>query len=215
MIHHFNAHQTVFNQFIREIRDEVIQKDRAKFRNNIVRMSEIMAYEISKTLRYELEVVTTPLGEAEIMIPAEQPVICSIMRAALPMHQGFLNIFDRADSAFAAAYRRHHRSGEFEIEMDYLSSPNLEQRTIIIVDPMLATGSSIELVYKQLIQHGVPAKVHVAALIASESGLNHARTKLPEDTHWWIGAIDKELTAQAYIVPGLGDAGDLAFGRKV
>jgi uracil phosphoribosyltransferase len=215
MIHHFNAHQTVFNQFIREIRDEVIQKDRAKFRNNIVRMSEIMAYEISKTLRYELEVVTTPLGEAEIMIPAEQPVICSIMRAALPMHQGFLNIFDRADSAFAAAYRRHHRSGEFEIEMDYLSSPNLEQRTIIIVDPMLATGSSIELVYKQLIQHGIPAKVHVAALIASESGLNHARTKLPEDTHWWIGAIDKELTAQAYIVPGLGDAGDLAFGRKV
>jgi uracil phosphoribosyltransferase len=215
MIHHFNAHQTVFNQFIREIRDEVIQKDRAKFRNNIVRMSEIMAYEISKTLRYELEVVTTPLGEAEIMIPAEQPVICSIMRAALPMHQGFLNIFDGADSAFAAAYRRHHRSGEFEIEMDYLSSPNLEERTIVIVDPMLATGSSIELVYKQLIQHGKPAKVHVAALIASESGLNHARTKLPEDTHWWIGAIDKELTAQAYIVPGLGDAGDLAFGRKV
>jgi uracil phosphoribosyltransferase len=215
MIHHFNAHQTVFNQFIREIRDEMIQKDRAKFRNNIVRMSEIMAYEISKTLRYEMEVVTTPLGEAEIMIPAEQPVICSIMRAALPMHQGFLNIFDRADSAFAAAYRRHHRSGEFEIEMDYLSSPNLEERTIIIVDPMLATGSSIELVYKQLMQHGKPAKVHVAALIASESGLNHARTKLPEDTHWWIGAIDKELTAQAYIVPGLGDAGDLAFGRKV
>lgn len=173
-----------------------------------------MAYEISKTLRYQLEVVTTPLGEAEIMVPAEQPVICSILRAALPMHQGFLQFFDQADSAFAAAFRKHHRSGEFEIEMDYLTAPNLEGRTLIIVDPMLATGSSIQLVYKQLLQHGMPARVHIATLIASEMGINHVRAKLPEDAHFWVGAIDKELTAQAYIVPGLGDAGDLAFGRK-
>jgi uracil phosphoribosyltransferase len=214
MIHHFNSQQTIFNQFIREIRDEVMQKDRAKFRNNVVRMSEIMAYEISKTLQYELEVVTTPLGEAQISVPAEQPVICSIMRAALPMHQGFLQIFDQADSAFAAAYRKHHRNGDFEIEMDYLSSPDLTGRTLIIVDPMLATGASVELVYKQLLNHGKPARVHVASLIASEVGINHVRAKLPEDAFFWIGAIDKELTAQAYIVPGLGDAGDLAFGRK-
>jgi uracil phosphoribosyltransferase len=215
MIYHFNAHHSVFNQFVREIRDQVIQKDRAKFRNNIVRMSELMAYEISKTLKFQLELVTTPLGVAEMMVPEEQPVICSIMRAALPMHQGFLQIFDQADSAFAAAFRKHHKSGEFEIEMDYLSSPDLTDRTIIIVDPMLATGSSIELVYKQLLIHGKPAQVHVAALIASEAGLDRVRAKLPESTHFWIGAIDKELTAQAYIVPGLGDAGDLAFGRKV
>lgn len=130
------------------------------------------------------------------------------------MHQGFLNFFDHADSAFAAAYRKHHRSGEFEIEMDYLSCPDLTDRTVIIVDPMLATGSSIELVFKQLLQHGKPAHIHVAALIASESGVNRVRTKLPENTRFWIGAIDKELTAQAYIVPGLGDAGDLAYGRK-
>jgi uracil phosphoribosyltransferase len=214
MIHNFNSHHTIFNQFIREIRDESLQRDRLKFRNNVVRMSEIMAYEISKTLRYQLEVVTTPLGEAEIMVPAEQPVICSILRAALPMHQGFLQFFDQADSAFAAAFRKHHRSGEFEIEMDYITAPNLEGRTLIIVDPMLATGSSIELVYKQLLQHGMPARVHIATLIASEMGINHVRAKLPEDAHFWVGAIDKELTAQAYIVPGLGDAGDLAFGRK-
>lgn len=214
MIYQFSSHQTIFNQFIREIRDVELQKDRARFRNNVTRMAECMAYEISKTLHYEMEVVTTPLGEAEVVVPNEQPVICSIMRAGLPMHQGFLNFFDRADSAFAAAYRKHHRSGEFEIEMDYLSCPDLTNRTVIIADPMLATGSSIELVFKQLLQHGKPANIHVAALIASEAGVNHVRTKLPENTRFWIGAIDKELTAQAYIVPGLGDAGDLAFGRK-
>lgn len=147
-------------------------------------------------------------------VPSIQPVLCTILRAGLPMHAGMLNYFDRAESAFVAAYRRHHKGGDFEIEVEYTSSPNLDDKVVIISDPMLATGASIEIVYKQLLQKGTPSRIHVASIIATDSGINHVRSKLPEGTIFWVGAIDKELTAQAYIVPGLGDAGDLAYGRK-
>lgn len=214
MIHDISKSNSVFNQFIREIRDEEIQKDRMKFRRNLERIGEVLAYEISKTLVYEKVSVTTSLGEAMINVPEETPVLCTILRAGLPFHQGMLNYFDSADSAFVAAYRRHHKGGDFEIEVEYTSAPSLEDKVLIIADPMLATGSSIELVYKQLLRRGTPKQIHIAAVIASESGINHLRSRMPENTIYWCGAIDSELTAQAYIVPGLGDAGDLAFGRK-
>lgn len=214
MVHELIKQQSVFNQFIKEIRDEKIQKDRMRFRRNLERAGEILAYEISKTFDYVTEDVTTSLGVAEMEIPATSPLICSIMRAGLPMHQGFLNYFDAADSGFIAAYRKHHKGGNFEIEVDYISSPSVEDRTVILVDPMLATGASVEMVYKKLLTKGKPAHVHIASLIATDSGIRHVKSKLPKSITIWVGAIDKELTAQSYIVPGLGDAGDLAYGGK-
>lgn len=214
MIHEISRHNSVFNRFLKEIRDEEIQKDRMRFRRNLERMGEIMAYEISKTFPYAPEFVTTPLGEAEVHLPTVSPVICTILRAGLPMHQGFLNIFDDADAAFAAAYRRHHKGGDFEIEVDYTSCPSLEGRVLIIVDVMLATGASLEKVYKQLLRKGNPVQTHIVSIIATDFGTNHLRSTMPDNTVYWTGAMDKELTAQAYIVPGLGDAGDLAYGRK-
>jgi uracil phosphoribosyltransferase len=214
MIHELVKHHSVFNQFIREIRDESIQRDRMRFRRNLERIGEILAYEISKTFQFEKTEVTTPLGVAEMDVPATKPIVCTILRAGLPMHHGMLNYFDQSDAAFAAAYRRHHKGGDFEIEVDYMSSPSLDDSVLIIADPMLATGASIEMVWKQLLRKGRPAKIHVASIIASDIGIKHLRSRLPENTEYWAGAIDTELTAQAYIVPGLGDAGDLAFGRK-
>jgi uracil phosphoribosyltransferase len=214
MVHEIGKSNSVFNHFIREIRDVTIQNDRMRFRRNLERIGEIMAYELSKKFTYENTEVITPLGEASVSLMTKQPVICAILRAALPLHQGFLNYFDHADSAFVAAYRRHHKGGEFEIDVDYSSSPIIEGRELILVDPMLATGASIEMVYKRLLSRGVPSRVHIAAVIASEVGIKHIRSKLPENTEVWVGAVDYELTAQAYIVPGLGDAGDLAYGKK-
>lgn len=214
MVHELSKQHTVFNQFIKEIRDAHIQQDRMRFRRNLERAGEIMAYEISKTFDYDTEEITTSLGVAELDVPVTKPLICSIMRAGLPMHQGFLNYFDASDSAFIAAYRRHHKGGNFEIDIDYMSSPQLDDRVVILVDPMLATGASIEMVYKTLITKGMPRKLHIASLIASDAGVTHVRSKLPADITLWVGAIDKELTAQSYIVPGLGDAGDLAYGGK-
>lgn len=185
-----------------------------RFRRNMERIGEIMAYELSKKLPMERTEVTTPLGVAEVELPGVQPVICTILRAGLPFHQGFLNVFDHSDAAFAAAYRRHHKGGDFEIEVDYISSPALDDKVLIIVDPMLATGSSIEVVYKQLLRKGIPSKVYIACVIGSDYGVKHLRSKMPENTEIWAAAIDNELTVQSYIVPGLGDAGDLAFGRK-
>ena len=214
MIHEFSRQHSIFNQFISEIRDEKIQKDSMRFRRNIERIGEIMAYEISKTFDYELKEVTTPLGVAEVHVPAQSPMLCTIMRAGLPMHQGMLNVFDASDSAFVAAFRKHDAAGNFEIEVDYVSAPPLDGVELIICDPMLATGLSLEKVYKKLMQRGTPARVHIACIIASETGLKHLRSQLPESTRYWIGAMDSELTAHSYIVPGLGDAGDLAFGKK-
>lgn len=214
MIHELGKTRSVLSTFLSEVRDVEVQKDRMRFRRNLERIGEIMAYEISKTLSYRTTEVITPLGMAEVHLPQHAPVVCTILRAGLPFQQGFMNYFDHSDAAFAAAYRRHHKGGDFEIEVDYVSSPTLEEKVLIIADPMLATGSSIELVYRHLLRKGTPTRLHIASVIASEYGVNHLRSKLPENTQYWIGAIDKELTAQAYIVPGLGDAGDLAFGRK-
>jgi len=214
MVHELSKQNSIFNQFMREIRDEDIQKDSMRFRRNIERIGEIMAYEISKTFDYNSQEVTTPLGVAEVSLPTSNPMLCTIMRAGLPMHHGMMNIFDRADSAFVAAFRKHDAAGNFEIEVDYVSAPPLDGVELILCDPMLATGFSLEKVYKKLMQRGTPARVHIACVIASETGLQHLRSKLPESTRYWIGAIDSELTAHSYIVPGLGDAGDLAFGIK-
>lgn len=215
IVHELSKQHTVFNQFIKEIRDVEIQTDRMRFRRNLERAGEIMAYEISKTFDYVSEEITTSLGVAQVEIPASQPLICSILRAGLPMHHGFLNYFDHADSGFIAAYRKHHKGGNFEIELDYISSPNIDDRIVILVDPMLATGASIEIVYKKILTKGTPSKVHIASLIGSDAGVRYVRSKLPSDITLWMGAIDNELTAQSYIVPGLGDAGDLAYGGKI
>lgn len=208
--------RSVVNHFIAEMRDVTVQKDPMRFRRNLERVGEVMALELSRTLEYTETEVTTPLGVARTDLMAEQPVLATILRAGLPLHQGFMNYFDRADSAFVSAYRKH-RKGEdaFDIEVEYLSSPSLEDRVVVLCDPMLATGRSMVLVYKALIRLGKPKALHVAAVIASAEGLEYAKLHLPAGTRFWIGAVDDEMTAQAYIVPGLGDAGDLAYGSKM
>tara|TARA_R110001592_G_scaffold129066_5_gene341373 strand:+ start:5896 stop:6546 length:651 start_codon:yes stop_codon:yes gene_type:complete len=205
---------SLFNQFIAEIRDENIQKDSMRFRRNCERMGEIFAYEISKHLDYIDTEITTPLGSTSVNLIYEQPVLSTILRAGLPLHQGFLNYFDKAENAFISAYRKHHKDGSFDIELEYLASPDLSDKTIILSDPMLASGSSIVVTYKALLEKGKPKKLHLATLIASRQGINYIKKFLPENTTIWVGAIDDELTAQSYIVPGLGDAGDLAYGSK-
>ena len=208
------SHNSIFNQFIAEIRDEKIQKDSMRFRRNCERLGEIFAYEISKKLVYEEQEVTTPLGVSNIKLIKEQPVLSTILRAGLPVHQGLLNYFDKSDNSFVSAYRKHNKDGSFDIEQKYLASPDLTGRTIILSDPMLASGASIVVTYKALLQKGAPKKLHIVILIASTLGLDYVKRHLPENTTIWVGAIDEELTAQSYIVPGLGDAGDLAFGSK-
>jgi uracil phosphoribosyltransferase len=205
---------SIFSQYIAEIRDVEIQKDSMRFRRNCERMGEIFAYEISKRLDYVDSEVTTPLGSTNINLLFEQPVLSTILRAGLPLHQGFLNYFDKAENAFISAYRKHHKNGSFDIELEYLASPDLDNKTIILSDPMLASGSSIVVTYKALLEKGKPKKLHLAILIASRQGLEYVKRFLPENTTIWVGAIDEELTAQSYIVPGLGDAGDLAYGSK-
>jgi uracil phosphoribosyltransferase len=208
--------RSVIGHFLAEMRDVNVQKDPMRFRRNLERVGEVIALDLSRTLEYEQREVTTPLGVAHVELLKEQPVLATILRAGLPLHQGMLNYFDRADSAFVSAYRKH-RKGEdsFEIQVEYLSSPSLEGRVVILCDPMLATGQSMVLVYKALLRLGRPKALHVASAIASAEGLEYAKLHLPPGTRFWIGAIDEEMTAQAYIVPGLGDAGDLAYGNKL
>lgn len=216
MIHNLSLNNSVFNQFVAEIRDENIQKDSMRFRRNLERMGEIFAYEISKTLTYEKVKTTTPLGEAETTQIADQPVIATILRAGLPLHMGLLNYFDKAQNGFISAYRRHHKNNTFEIALEYVACPDLNNKTLILCDPMLATGSSMVLTYKALLEKGVPAHTHIVTAIASKQGVDYLKTHMPNINFTvWCGAIDEELTAQAYIVPGLGDAGDLAFGSKL
>lgn len=214
MVRELGKVNSVLNRFISEVRSAQIQKDRMRFRRNLERLGEIMAYEISKELEYETKEIVTPLGELDMNLISEEPLVATILRAGLPFHQGFINYFDEADNAFVSAYRRYHKGGEFEIEVEYVSCPSIEGRTIIIADPMIATGASIECVYKALRSRGVPKHVHIVSVIASVQGIDHLRSQLPKNVTFWAGAVDKELTAQAYIVPGLGDAGDLAFGSK-
>jgi len=215
MVNILSESASIVNQFISEIRDSEIQKDSFRIRYNLERLGEIFAYEISKTLAYEEKEVTTPLGSAMVPVLREYPILVSILRAGLPFHRGFLNLFDKSENGFISAYRKSHKDHTFTIQIGYTSVPSLEGRTLIICDAMIATGASILMTYRELISHGKPRHIHIAAILASQEGLDKVRRQLPaENITFWLGVIDDELTAQAYIVPGLGDAGDLAFGKK-
>lgn len=214
-VYHLSKQNSVLSVFINELRDQTIQKDRMRFRRNMERTGEIIAYEISKTLSYRPLETETPLGMAQCVKLEQQPVLATILRAGLPLHQGMMNYFDGADSAFISAYRKHHKDETFDIEIEYLSSPSIDGKTLILCDPMLATGSSMVLAYKAMLQRGIPSHVHIVSVIASSEGVNFVKKHMPLTTTIWLGAVDEELTAQAYIVPGLGDAGDLSFGEKV
>lgn len=215
MVTILSKENSIFNQFVAEIRDANIQKDSMRFRRNLERMGELFAYEISKKLDYETTEVVTPLGIANASLIKQQPVIATILRAGLPLHQGVLNYFDKAENAFISAYRKHHKDGTFDIQVEYMACPSLQDKVLILTDPMLATGGSMVLTYKALLHRGTPKHTHIVASIASTEGLNYAKSHLPTNVSFWIGALDDELTAQSYIVPGLGDAGDLAYGTKI
>ena len=210
------ASNTIINNYIAELRDVKVQKDRMRFRKNLERIGELTAYEISKTLEYKKVCVRTPLGEKDMNILVDQPVLATIMRAGLPLHQGFLNVFDKADNAFIAAYRKYDKNEDFEIRIEYYSAANIDGRVLMLVDPMLATGSSLVQCLDGLLHDEMkPSKLHLVAVIASAEGVDYVKKKLAKyDATLWIGNIDDELTAKAYIVPGLGDAGDLAYGEK-
>lgn len=203
----------IANTYIAELRDEIIQKDSMRFRKNLERIGAYFGHEISKHLTYKNIETTTPLGIANSSVLVQQPVIATILRAGLPMHQGLLNVFDKAESAFITAYRKVVKGGDFIIQMEHISAPELEGKTVILADPMLATGLSMVLCAKELINEYKIEKLHIVSAIASTEGVKHVRANLPK-AHLWLGAIDDEMTTKAYIVPGLGDAGDLAFGAK-
>jgi len=207
---------SIFNHFIREIRDVNIQKDSMRFRRNIERIGEIFAYEISKKMEYENKDITTPLGVSAEILMIEKPVLATILRAGLPLHQGLLNYFDRSDNCFISAFRKHKKEGDFEIKIEYMSSPSLDGKTVVLCDPMLASGSSMVLAMKALLSKGKPKHIHVVAIIASAEGVQYLKENTPfRNCTLWLGAQDAEMTSQSYIVPGLGDAGDLAYGQKM
>ncbi len=213
MIYDLSKTNSIARTYVAELRDEKIQKDPMRFRTNLERLGSYFALEISKTLTYvEVETVT-PLGVANSMVLAQQPVLATILRAGLPMHQGLLHIFDRAESAFITAYRKTKKNGDLVIQMEHISSPHLEGKTLILADPMLATGLSIVMCAKELIADYHIEKLHIVAAIASTEGVAHVKANLPK-ADLWLGAIDNEMTSKSYIVPGLGDAGDLAYGSK-
>ncbi len=214
MVHNLSEQNTIANQFIAEMRDVRIQKDKLRFRRNMERLGEIMAYEISKTIDYDVVEVETPLGVSKINLPNQRIVLTTILRAGIPFHQGFLNYFDNAENAFVSAYRKHHKDGTFEISLEYVSCPNLDNSTLIIADPMLASGSSMNIAIRELRTFGKPQHIHIATAIASRQGLNYIKRYHPK-ADIWLGALDEELTAKSYIVPGLGDAGDLCYGAKI
>lgn len=216
MVHILSQQHSIFNQFIAELRDTSIQSDSMRFRKNLERIGEIISYEISKTMEYESRETTTPLGIAQTSHLKAQPVVATILRAGLPMHMGVLNYFDKADNAFISAYRRHHKDNTFDIHVEYVSSPNIENKVLIMCDPMIATGSSIVLAYKAILAKGMPKHVHIVSAISSKQGVDFVMANMPTQNFTiWCGAVDEELTAHSYIVPGLGDAGDLAFGEKI
>ena len=215
-IHNLEKTDSVFNQYMAELRDAVIQQDRMRFRRNLERIGEVMAYEISKAFEYDDEEVTTPLGIKQIRTMHEQPVIATILRAGLPFHNGMLSMFDQADSAFIAAYRKYDKNEEdSEIRVEYFSSPDIEDRSLILCDPLLATGESIVKTLNGLMEDVLPKEIHIAVAVASQDGLDYVQrtmSRLPVTI--WVGSIDEELTARAYVVPGIGDVGDLAYGEK-
>jgi uracil phosphoribosyltransferase len=216
-VHILDQQNTILNRFVAQMRDVRVQGDSMRFRRNLERAGEVMAYEISKTLHYQKQLVETPLGEAEVALPNDKIVIATILRAGIPFHQGFLNYFDNAQNAFVSAFRKYSKDGTFKVKVEYISSTDLTDKVLILVDPMLATGTSLVLTYKALLEKGgTPRHTHVASVIASEEGVAYAREHLPDaDTTIWCAAVDEELTVKSYIIPGLGDAGDLAYGEKL
>lgn len=214
MVINLSERQSLVSNWVAELRDVELQKDRMRFRKNLERIGEVIAYEISKRMQYEEKEIETPLGTAVSKLIVEQPVLATILRAGLPLHQGLLNFFDKADNAFISAYRKHHKDGTFDISLDYVSCPDLEERIVIISDPMLATGSSLVKTIQYLKDEGNPREIHVVCAIACTVGIEYVKREEPS-VIIWCGDIDDELTAKGYIVPGLGDAGDLAFGLKV
>ncbi len=215
MVHELGLDNTIFNKFLSQIRDEKIQKDSLRFRRNLQRIGEIFAYEISKTFDYEEKDIITPLGTAKMKLPVQKPVLATILRAGLPLHQGLLNYFDDADNGFVSAYRKYENNEDFIIKLDYVSTPTLEDRTLIISDPMLASGGSLVAALNGLLQKGKPKKIHIVTVLAAYEGIAKVKKQFSsKDVTLWTGKIDDELTTKAYIVPGLGDAGDLAFGVK-
>ncbi len=211
----FGETNSILNQYVSEIRNVEVQNDRMRFRRNIERIGEIMAYEMSKDFAYSSKEIQTPLGIAPVNTPDNQIVISTILRAGLPFHQGFLNYFDQAENAFVSAYRKYKDALKFEINIEYIASPSIAGKTLIITDPMLATGSSLELSYGAMLTKGNPSEIHVAAIIASQQAIEYIKKVFPEEkTTIWCAAIDPEIDSHSYIVPGLGDAGDLAFGEK-
>lgn len=214
-IHNFAEKPSLVSQYLAEMRDINIQADRLRFRRNLERLGEIFAYEISKDLSYKIERITTPLGvEASCDILAEKVVLGTIFRAGVPFHQGFLRYLDNAENAFVSAYRKYKEKENFDILIEYLASPRLDGKTLILCDPMLATGASMELSYKALLTKGTPAKVHLASVIASQQAVDYLQSVMPAEAELWVGVIDEKINAHSYIVPGLGDAGDLAYGTK-
>ena len=206
---------TIFSHFISEIRDVNIQNDSMRFRRNIERIGEVFAYEISKEIEYKAKDIVTPLGISTENLMIDKPVLATILRAGLPLHQGFLNYFDDSNSAFISAYRKHKKGGEFEIKIEYMSSPDLNDKTLILSDPMIASGASMIMAMEAILRKGKPKHLHIVGVIASSEGIQYLKENSPVK-NWtlWIGAEDSEMTSQSYIVPGLGDAGDLAFGEK-
>lgn len=214
MITNLSDNNSVISNWIAQIRDIDIQNDRMRFRRNMERIGEVAAYELSKHLHYTEQVVQTPMGEAACKVLTHIPVLATILRAGIPLHQGVLNYFDQADSAFVAGYRKHHRDGTFEVAQYYVTHPETGGRPLIITDPMLATGASVVLALEALTEKAKPLQIHIVSAIACTEGLEHVKRKFP-DAYVWVGAIDEELTAKGYIVPGLGDAGDLSYGNKM
>lgn len=214
MVHNLSNTTSIFGTFLAELRDVSVQNDSMRFRRNLERVSEVLGYELSKKLTYDEKMVITPLGEAKTVQLSSQPVLATILRAGLGMHIGLLNYFDKAESAFVSAYRKHSTAEDFEIYVEYMAAPQIDGKVLIISDPMLATGSSMLMVYKALLKQGKPSKLHIVSAIAAPEALEYLKSHLPDTAEIWVGAIDDELTAQSYIVPGLGDAGDLAYGVK-
>ncbi len=212
---HLAQKPSILNKYLAEIRDVKIQKDSMRFRRNIERIGEFTANEVSKTFRYRPVEVQTPLGTKTIPLPDEPLVIASVLRAGLPLHNGLLNIFDNAENAFISAYRKHTGENRFEIAVEYLAMPPLEGKTLLLVDPMLATGRSMEAVYRILTERSRPAKTHLIAVIAAPQGIEYLQEHMPPETVLWVADIDEGLNDKAYIIPGLGDAGDLAYGPKI
>jgi uracil phosphoribosyltransferase len=215
-IHNLSKQNSILNTFISEIRDLTIQKDRMRFRRNIERIGEVLGYEMSKTLHYHPKIIKTPLGEKTTDLLENDIVLCSILRAGVPLHNGLLNYFDDAENAFISAYRHHRHDPEsFEIVVEYLACPSLEGKTLILADPMLATGQSMLATYEALKPFGTPKEVHLVCVIGAQNGIDFVSENFSKNTHLWIATVDKKLNNKGYIIPGLGDAGDLAFGEKL